>query len=445
MILRHLEIISNITNLSTQIKEKLPQIQKIYSSVRYISLQIRLPGRTSYLYFGRGHGYEGIWEGEAAIPAQLRSSDKFLGYLRKFLKSSRLIEVEADPEDRIFYLHYGRWGRGNVMGFFYCGRELFFFNYFWNQKNGEFNLFKSWENSTEKVNEDLNIFDVFIPVGKKPLQKNVTSKRELPTIATLIEEEGGGERRAKSSRRLKSLLRKADKILADQSSVNRGIELKNEMDLEELLVELKPLLKYKVGKIKVNFDSGMNPYQKRDKLLEKLKRLNSASDILQQRLLDTQKEIAQTREGLTGQSTSKETPIPIVWKTKKNIKKEVKKEGGYIIETLPSGISVGFGLNAQGNDKLRIEWGKKEDLWFHVEGEKSSHAVVKVRTIGELQQEDLKYLGIKIKELSKLDQTEVDLIYTQLKNIRGSTGKAGSVRYKNIKYITVDISDFSTI
>ena len=60
----------------------LGQVQKIYSCPHYICLSLRLPGKSKYLYLGRGARKEGLFWGESLPPSSIRIRDRFLEYLR---------------------------------------------------------------------------------------------------------------------------------------------------------------------------------------------------------------------------------------------------------------------------------------------------------------------------------------------------------------------------
>jgi predicted ribosome quality control (RQC) complex YloA/Tae2 family protein len=140
MIQTYNDIAQEIQNFRRKFGEY-AQIQKIFSSSQFLSLQIRLPGKSFYLYFGRGHQFEGFWLGEKQIESALRKRDQFLEYFRRYLSASVLLNLDIDEKDRIIKIDYGRFGQTNRMFLFYKGRELYFANIYFDEKVKRFKTF----------------------------------------------------------------------------------------------------------------------------------------------------------------------------------------------------------------------------------------------------------------------------------------------------------------
>jgi hypothetical protein len=73
-----------------------------------------------------------------------------------------------------------------------------------------------------------------------------------------------------------------------------------------------------------------------------------------------------------------------------------------------------------------------------LENYKSSHLIIKVSNLSELNEVDLKVIGSILRDYSRLEIDKIPLVLTNVKNLRGTKGTAGLVRYKNEKYLQVD-------
>ena len=100
-------------------------------------------------------------------------------------------------------------------------------------------------------------------------------------------------------------------------------------------------------------------------------------------------------------------------------------------------LILGIGKNAKGNDFLRKNWASAEDYWFHLEGYKSTHAIVNRSSLSDLSNFIIEVIASLMVDHSSLKISEIPLIMTQVKNLKGLKGVAGSVRYKKEKYRVV--------
>ena len=153
------------------------QIQKMYSTAHLICLVVRYPGKTHYLYLGRGNNYEGVWEGTRTPPTVLRIRDRYLEYLRKYLTGRRLVEPVVDSKDRILILPYHGRGRISYLLLFFKGRSLYFLNLHYDDNDNP-RLFLSWkllrqnEINMEKLSENEKV-------------ERLLAGIERPTLASL--------------------------------------------------------------------------------------------------------------------------------------------------------------------------------------------------------------------------------------------------------------------
>lgn len=404
------------------------QIQKLYSSARYVSFALRLPGKTIFMFWGRGKGFEGVWFGDKQIESPLRKRDQFLEYLRKHLTSTRLVDVEIDSKDRILILSYYKAGQKNKFALFYNGRNSFFAHYYYNLKKEHWNLFKSWDKQVD-CSDSVDISSVFDEVGRTD-QKQDISNKQVGISELLLKEKKDGLKSIVHKKEKKFLNRKRQKIENDLNV------LADSYKISELIASVENLEtiddKVEIGKIKFKFKEKEH-YKRRDELYLKIKKLKKAKGILELRLKDTEDKLDDKRVVVQEESILDVIRLPIKTIQKNNTK---KIEDNYVTNC-EDGIYLGYGLSAQGNDQLRKQWANKTDIWFHADGESSAHVIVRGDTV--LNEANLKTIGKVLIELMKKDTDEINVIYTQVKNLKGVKGSAGSVTYKKEKHIKIYI------
>src|SRR5690606_34148682 len=111
------------------------------------------------------------------------------------------------------------------------------------------------------------------------------------------------------------------------------------------------------------------------------------------------------------------------WNSKAKLKKEIAtREVEYKVFHYPD-FDIGVGQNAKGNDQLRNSWGKKEDIWVHVDQDASAHAVIKIKN----RNAQIVDILAQIKGYFKKDG-EIDLVYTKLKFVKSIKGSSGKVQ-----------------
>ena len=102
-----------------------------------------------------------------------------------------------------------------------------------------------------------------------------------------------------------------------------------------------------------------------------------------------------------------------------------------------SDFVVAIGRSAQENDQIRRDWAKKNDWWFHIEHVPSAHLYIKKKQDFTWDPQKLTLLGSCLRDHSKYTATEVPLLYTEVKNLKGVKGKAGAVIFKNEKRLNI--------
>ena len=91
-------------------------------------------------------------------------------------------------------------------------------------------------------------------------------------------------------------------------------------------------------------------------------------------------------------------------------------------------------MDAQSNDWLRTQ-GAKDHYWFHIENYPGAHCLIKTDDLSQLTGEDLSAIASMLRDYSRLEITEIPVIYSQLKNVKGLKGGQGKVLIKKPKYL----------
>lgn len=382
----------------------------------------RKPGKTFSLFLGRGGGYEGIWLEDLKVESNLRKRDQFLEYLRKYLTTSYVIEISQSEDDRIIYLKYGKNKKENVFAFFYLGRKLYFAHQYYDLKIKDFITYKSWD--SEKSDED--IYSIFNEI-KKDIQIDREKENNLISLKEILEIE--------KNSLIRIINKKSKKLQKKQSLIKNDLEkMRSYKDLYNFCNECEDLSKLNkktvIGKIKMNFKEKEH-FKRRNELFEKAKRLKANIGLMEQRLSDVELELKKHTQKDVFQNDLK-TIKPMIARKKLDKTAQKKTHNEYkIIER--DNVLMAKGLSASGNDQMRKEWASKEDLWFHVDGSKSAHIIVKKH---DLSIDVL--CEVVAREFSKdIGSDEINLIYTQVKNLKGVKGIKGMVNYKKEKHIRI--------
>ena len=228
------------------------------------------------------------------------------------------------------------------------------------------------------------------------------------------------------------LQRKINNIEEDIQRAKQWHQLQEVLDNNDSL----EMYELKIGAQKIKFEGELNPYERRNLLHEKIKKLKRGEGILTQRLQDA-------KEVLAGKKTeSKSTStLPI---TRPIWGKEVKKLSSAFIKAPEKEdykihqfehFSIGVGLSSSGNDQLRNKWASKDDTWIHLDGLKSAHAIIKVHSNQAITAEILNLGASIVAYFSHFNDEWIAIIYTQVKNLKGVTGSAGMVTYKKEKHL----------
>lgn len=422
----------------------LAHVQKIYSTHHFLCLCLRFPGHSVYLYLGRGGGHEGIFVGHRPPPSVLRVRDRYLEYWRKYLVGAYLHPLQLADGDRVLHFHYSRAEEHGLLSLFIKGRQL----YFAHAKplpQGQYQLFLSWAKQArdaeaypwEKVEEmidghfaQLGAYRQFEPIEQLSFPAS-------NAIDPYFESLKSGKQVLKQKHR-KFLLRKIANIESDLDRIKSWSELKRLIEAPGFYFAddyRQTLLGHKF-----TFTQEQNHFQKMGKVYDKIKSLKRGEQILQARLSEARAELL-ARESM---QTVDEYRLPDkitcpVWKTEESSMASVVEPQGQvqIVEFHWRGLRFAVGTSAHGNDYLRTKWAKDDDLWFHLEGHQSAHLVVRQSDLQNIREETLGIIASILCDYSKLTLNPIPLIYTQIKNLKGIKGKAGSVIYKKIKHLSL--------
>lgn len=413
---------SSINNLLGE----LGQIQKLYSSAYTIELRVRSKGKTHYLKIGRGEIFQGLYLDENPLPQELRQKDKFLEILRAKLSSRYLKNIEIDELDRVISLNYIQGQKINHFMMFYHGKSLYFAIIYFDFDTEKMTLMRSWSPKKDIIVDDRNKFDVFNEVGRTDLKDKISESKIVdPVELELL------RCQKKDNKKEKFQKRKIKNISQDIERIDNAFKIYDKIDDIDFLTNLTPITN--LEGIKFKFPD-KNPYGRRSIIFDKLKKLKLGKEILLRRLNDTKV-----------QGNKKDTLVlprmsaPVWAKSRLQVRPlQSGQEKGYSIYAFDK-FQIGIGKNANGNDSLRNEWAKKTDYWFHLDAATSPHIIVKTDLI--IDENILIIVASIMREVLKIEHTQIDLIFTQVKNIKGVRGASGLVTYKKEKHLRVEINE----
>jgi predicted ribosome quality control (RQC) complex YloA/Tae2 family protein len=441
MIQYYLDLKDSIHNLSEYIQSQ-GQIQKIYSTAYYICFSIRRRGETFCLYFGRGGGHEGIWFGENPPVSEIRQKDTFLEYFRRYLSSCTMLDLRLDKADRIACLEYQKYGQKNSFLWFWKGRKLYFVHHYKETPESPMKLLLSWHGKAIIPTEDTpDLFALFDEIGRMQDSEQVLRSTKTGTITDLLEAELNEVRHQDEGPKKRNFLqRKKENIEADLEKAKQWEKLH---DLLEQRSDLDSHHELNIADQKIKFTSGLNSYERRNLVFEKIKKLKKGERILGERLKKVEEDLVSNP--VVDKLESKLPMVKPVWGITKEAslsKPRTQKKDYRLFKE--EEVQFGVGLSSQGNDALRSEWGNKEDYWVHLDGRKSAHVIIKLLNNQPIQSSILERAASIVAEFSDYKDQWIPVIYTQVKNLKGVTGAAGMVIYKKEKHINClkqDLSD----
>lgn len=418
------------------------QIQKIYSTAHLVSLTIRVPGKSWSLYLGRGSEVEGLWLASEVPPATLRRKDNFLEYLRRHLSSCAFLGVRLDPYDRIVQLDYQKFGDRQSLLLFWKARKVYFAHVFRDSPEAPKKLLLSWKSRPVTIGDETDFFSLFDEIGRRKDMKHDFVSRVAKEIPEILQAEEAALGARGGTWKPDFLERKKMKIEEDLNRARQWEEIQGVLQREEPLENVYEL---KVGEHRFKFEGELNAFERRNLLFEKIKKLKKGQAILEGRLDGVLKTLEEKKKPRP--ETESKIPITrIAWGEEAGAPtREVgpAEATDYVVYQL-SGYKIGVGKSARGNDQLRSKWAGKDDLWLHLDGMKSAHAVIKMES-GVPGSEEITLAAAILARFSHFPGDWIPVIFTQVKNLRGVSGVPGMVTFKKERHLRCPARDVSDL
>ena len=382
---------------------------------------MRFPGKSIALYIGRGNQYQGVYLAEKAPPSYLRVQDRLLDYVRKYLVGSRLGKLEVDNAQMVASFQYKTDHSNNYFLFGYKERQLFF------AKQNQEEIYLSLTGESISGGSLQDIISKFTPDRAAASSQNLTL--EIDDYLKAEAKKMGGQPVQKKKE--KFLVRKIRNISNDLSDVKNWTLLEADLLDERLDLAVDEL---KVYGQRIKFIGVSNPWEKKDLVFKKIKKLKKAEIILTQRLSEAQSEIENVQKGEFEYEMTKEKIIQPLWYTHLKNKAQTQSHDFLIKNFKIKNIYGVLGLDSSSNDWIRAQ-SSKEHLWVHVENYPGSHCILKTDDMTQLKFEDWQALASMIRDFSKIEMVEIPIVFTQLKNIKGIKGSKGEVTVKKGKHL----------
>ncbi len=380
-------------------------------------------GKSLYVLVGRGGGHEGIFLSTSQPKSFLRKRDKWLEWLRKYASGALILAIEIDKSDRGIALILQKSGIKEKILISWIGR----LSYFAHEVDGKI-AFKSWSH----IRNDLCGFSVFDQVGRRSIDLS-QEIREIDGDKLIAEEELQASKDRQESKKSKKKIIKINKIKADIEKLSKWIKVKDWLEKNDPSA-LEPIGEIAFENLKIKFKTNLNAYQKRDFLFKKMKSLRDAESNQIDRLakeVDDNQPVVHINQLKT---------ISPVWGSLKTQSPKNKTEDQYKTYQF-DGFSIGVGNTAEGNDNLRKNWARADDVWVHAANEKSAHAIIKLNSGVSFNIEMLREAASCILKKSGKICSTLEVVYTQVKYLKSVSGTTGMVIFKKEKRLTIVASE----
>lgn len=395
------------------------QIQKIYTTPLFICFSIREPGKTWWWWLGRQKPYLGFSKQEKAPPASLRTSDVATEWLRSKIKGAWISQFVVDENRGYLRVDKADGEFSLLLG--YKEGQLHFAEC--TQLSQEsWNCFFSFEGTSKEVNSLDNPVD-FDPViliqemDAAQLQQEWFKKNEKSILR---------KHQSKLKRKLKNIESDLEKLKSHPELYELARDLEGLKDLKEL----------KHKGIKIKFAASDGPHLKADKIFTKAKKLKSALALQQERLEETHKILLSKTAHECFELRVPGLPWVLPGNKRRLQKVESDSHGRGKIFKLNDGTEFAIGTSAQENDHLRKSWANKDDLWLHIENITGAHLFLRDGKIPDQQTWEI--LASALRDHSNTQFTVINLVWTQVRNLRAVKGAAGLVRFSREKRIMVN-------
>ncbi len=394
-----------------------PKIQKIFSSAKLLLLQLRLRGRNLCITIGRGGEYCGIWDSIDSIPSEYRiTRDQFLEFLRSNIRNTRIKEIVSDELDKCISLNF--FDKSQLL-FFWKGRQFYFTYVYYNE--GTKMHFSPWLSQKKLEFHFDNHFDIFNEIGRKQLDKKEIKENKLNLEADEV-----FNKKVETAYN-KKLLRKKSLIEKDLENCKVRHKIESKLINDELELEGNV---FKEDSFRVKFDFGISYYQKKNAIFTKIKKLKKGEEYLQKRLDDVIKELESKKQTFVKEKIN--TPV---WKKVAKNNTQAQKSDDHIILKWKD-YSIAVGLNTRGNDYIRSKWSTKGDTWFHLDGDKSAHLIVK--NVQGLDIAEFEVFASVLADYSDFNSDLIPVVFTNVENLKGVKGAAGKVIFKKEKHLILN-------
>lgn len=414
-------------------KNEFYPIQKAYTTPHFLVLGLRFPGQNVVLYIGRGNQYEGFFLSNKFPPSYLRIQDRLLDYTRKYLVGARLGKMEVDNNHFLTLFHFKNEHTDNSFSFGYKDRQLFFV------RQCKEEIYTSWNGETSSGKDIGQLVDSLL--GKKSLPE-VTRASSWSLESYFEDEQKKMSGKPVQKKKEKFLQKKLNNITSDLGDVQKWHLMEDDLLSEETEVEFGEHQTVIHGH-KVKFSSHLNQWQKRDVVFGKIKKLKKAEEILKSRLQETDEELSKVKQGEFEYEVTKEKAIAPLWKT--SAVGRSAASGDHNVKNFQLKKFTGtIALDAESNDWLRSQ-SAKDHYWFHIENYPGAHCLIKNDDISLLSGEDLSAIASMLRDYSQLEITEIPVIYSQLKNVKGLKGAQGKVLIKKPRYLRCNYINWKEI
>lgn len=400
-------------------KNEFYPLQKAYTTPHFIVLSVRFPGKSVAIYIGRGNQYQGVYLADKLPPSYLRVQDRLLDYIRKYLVGARLGRMEIDDKSTVSLFHFKNEHADNSFLFGYKERQLFF------ARQSKDEVYLSWSGETLEAGGLMSFIDTLCPD-----KISGHAARDWSIDDYLKEENKKISGQPLQRKKEKFLVRKIHNISEDLASVKNWSLLQSDLQDDRLNLDSDEIKVYG-QKIKLVGISSL--WIKRDVIFKKIKKLKKAEEILTGRLEDSQQEFEDVKKGEFEFELTKEKVIQPLWIT--HCKQTKSQHSEYNIKNFKiNGLSGVVALDALANDFIR-SGAFKEHYWFHIENYPGAHCIIKTDDFSKITQDDLSAIASMLRDFSKLDITEIPMLFSPLKNVKGLKGAKGEVIVKKAKHL----------
>jgi len=338
----------------------------------------------------------------------------------------KILDIENSLDDRVLRIKGVKESIIQEVIFFWRGRDLFFTHI--KYLGSEIDVFRSWEGKVkESWSEESDIDFNLLFKGLGFAETKFGEKDQDFSFDDYLNYGEGKETEEKSVKYSKKIntLKKMKKELVLLNEV-QDLRVWTNKNLEEVNSVGE-------GRFKVNFKGVEGHFKKRELLFDKIKSWEKSKKIVSERILKLEKESQQSNKKITSSIVDQKVIQPI-WNYEKK-KTTIQGHQNYI-EINYKNLKCYIGRRAQENDYIRKEFGKKEDLWLHLDGMKSAHMIVKLDSQA-LEIQDFQILGSALVELTGSVIEEIPIVYTNVKNLKAVKGAPGKVTYKKEKHLKV--------